>query len=413
MRRIVVTGFGVIAPDSLNSGQFWETITRGKSTARGITHFDASKHACQIACEVQGFDPLQYMDKKQVRRRDRITHFCLAAANEAIAMARITPDRIDPDRVGVITGSSVGGLNTLEKQINTTYTRGPHKVSPLVVPMFAINMMAAEIAIERGYRGPSFGIASACASGAHAIGTASIYLKSGLADIMITGGSDACITPAGVAGFCAPRALSLRNDAPEKASRPFDRERDGFVMGEGSGILVLETLESAQKRNAPVFAELAGYAATDDAFHITSPPEGGSGAVHSMTAALKAARLDPEQIDYINAHGTSTQHNDRIETQAIKTVFGDHSRKLKISSTKSTTGHLMGGAGGVEAVASVMAIQKNVVPPTINYENPDPECDLDYVPNTPVEQTVNTVISNSFAFGGQNASLVFKKWVEE
>jgi len=409
--KVVITGLGVIAPgNSLNVEAFWNTIISGESTADFITHFDAEKYSTRFACEIKGFDPLNYMDKKKARKRDRSTQVAIAATHEAVKMAGITPETCDYNRIGVIIGSGIGGISTLEEEIGVLNSRGPSRVSPFVIPMFILNIISGEVSIEFGFKGINYGVCSACASATHAIGISIDLIRKGAADIIITGGAEAAICPIGVSGFCSLRALSTRNDAPKKASRPFDLNRDGFVMGEGAGILVLESLTNAKRRNAKIYAEAAGGAATGDAYHITAPAPAGEGAARCFSAALNDANLKPEDIDYINAHGTSTDLNDTLETQAIKTVFGEHSKKINISSIKSTVGHLLGAAGGVEAIATVLAIQKSIIPPTINYETPDPECDLNYTPNTPVNRVINAAISDSLGFGGHNAAIVLKKF---
>jgi len=410
-RRVVVTGMGVVAPgNSNNLENFWGTITSGVSAADIITGFDASKYDSRFACEVKNFDPLNYMDKKKARKRDRCTQFAIAASADALKMAGISKDNIDFCRAGVIIGSGIGGISTLEEEIGVLNAKGPSRVSPFVIPMFILNIICGEVSIEFGFKGINYAICSACASGTHAIGIAAHNIRNGFADVVITGGAESAICPIGVAGFCSLKALSRRNDDPKKASRPFDKKRDGFVMGEGSGILILESLEHAQKRGANIIAEITGYGTTGDAYHITAPDPDGDGAARCFVTALEDAGLKPEQIDYINAHGTSTSMNDALETLAIKKVFGDHCSKLKISSIKSTIGHLLGAAGGVEAIASILAISKGIIPPTINYEEPDEQCDLNYTPNTPCNFTVNTAISDSLGFGGHNAAVVFSKF---
>ncbi len=410
-RRVVITGMGAIAPgNSLNVEQFWQTIISGESTADNITLFDASAYNAKFACETKGFDPLNYMDKKKARKRDRCTQFAIAAATEALKHSGLTPENTDFKKVGVIIGSGIGGIQTLEEEIRTLAIKGPSRVSPFVIPMFILNIISGEVSIEFGLKGVNYAICSACASGTHAIGVAYHTIRDGFAEAIITGGSEAAITPIGVAGFCSLRALSTRNDSPKTASRPFDADRDGFVMGEGCGLLVLESLENAQKRGANIYAEIIGFGTTGDAYHITAPAPEGEGAARCFEMALADANIKPEEIDYINAHGTSTKYNDELETAAIKKVFGEHSKKLKISSTKSTTGHLLGAAGGIEAIAAILAINKGIIPPTINYTTPDPECDLDYVPNKAIEMQVNKALSDSLGFGGHNAAIIFSKF---
>ncbi len=410
-QRVVITGMGAIAPgNSLNVNDFWTTLISGESTADMITQFDASNYNTRFACEVKGFDPTNYMEKKKARKRDRCTQFAIAASQEAMKMSGINSGNTDFNRVGVIIGSGIGGIDSLEKEIGVLNAKGPSRVSPFVIPMFILNIISGEVSVDLGVKGINYGVCSACASGTHAIGIAFHNIRSGYADAVITGGAESAICPIGVSGFCALRALSTRNDNPKKASRPFDKDRDGFVMGEGAGILVLESLENALKRDATIIAEIIGYGASGDAYHITAPAPEGEGAARCFNLALQDAGINPEEIDYINAHGTSTSLNDALETSAIKKVFGEHSKKLKISSIKSVTGHLLGAAGGIEAIASILAIEKKIIPPTINYETPDQECDLDYTPNQPANITVNKVLSDSLGFGGHNGALIFSKF---
>ncbi|MBE3587197.1 MAG: beta-ketoacyl-ACP synthase II [Thermoanaerobacteraceae bacterium] len=409
--RVVVTGLGVISPVGTGVEPFWSNLTAGKSGVGLITRFDASAYSTRFAAEVKDFDPARYIDKKEARRMDRFTQFALAAAGMALEDAGLDLEQVDRDRVGVILGSGIGGIETLEEQHQVLLTRGPGRISPFFIPMMIANMGAGQIAIAYRLRGCNLTTTSACASSAHAVGDAFRVLQRGEADVMITGGSEAPITPLAVAGFCSMKALSTRNDEPEKASRPFDAGRDGFVIAEGAAILILETLEHAVKRGARIYAEVAGYGTSCDAYHITAPDPEGGGAALSMRLALLDAGVAPETVDYINAHGTSTPLGDKLETAAIKQVFGDHAQKLAVSSTKSMTGHLLGAAGGLEAVACVLAIDRGVIPPTINYEEPDPECDLDYVPNRSREFPVKTALSNSFGFGGHNATLLFRKFL--
>jgi 3-oxoacyl-[acyl-carrier-protein] synthase II len=373
-----------------------------------VTLFDPSNFACQIGAEVRDWDASLLMDPKEARRNDRYTHFGFVAAKQAFADAGIDMDREDPDRVGVIIGSGIGGMYTYESQLKVLAERGPRKVSPFTIPSLIGNMCSGLFAIEIGARGPNFGLVSACATGTHALGEAAHAIRRGDADVIIAGGSEAAITPFAYASFCAMKAMSTRNDEPQRASRPFDSQRDGFVMGEGSGILVLESLEHAQARGARIYCELAGYAATCDAFHITQPDPEGKGLSMAMKRALASAGATPEDVDYINAHGTSTPYNDKFETLAIKKVFGDHARRIPVSSTKSMTGHLLGAAGGIESVVCVKSIQTQSLAPTINLEEPDPECDLDYIPNEARRARVRTVLSNNLGFGGQNAAVVFR-----
>ncbi len=408
-KRVVVTGMGVIASLGHNVQDFWSALLAGKCGIDRVTLFDAKDYTCQIGAEVRGFDPATQMDPKEVRRNDRYTHFGFCAAKQATADAKLDMTREDPDRVGVIIGSGIGGMWTIENQHKVLMERGPRKVSPFMIPALISNMCSGLVAIELGARGPNFSIVSACATATHAIGESLRMIRGGEADVMVCGGAEAAITPLAYAGFCSMKAMSTNNEAPQKASRPFDLNRDGFIMAEGSGILVLESLEHALARGAHVYCEIAGYAATCDAYHITSPDPEGKGLSLAMSRALSDARVTPTDIDYINAHGTSTPYNDKFETLAIKKVFGDYARKVLISSTKSMTGHLLGAAGGVEAVVSVKSIQTGEVPPTINLETPDPDCDLDYVPNVKRSANVRTVLTNNLGFGGQNAALVFRK----
>ncbi len=408
-KRVVVTGMGVIASLGHNVGDFWANILAGKNGIDRVTLFDAKDYACQIGAEVRGWEAAQHMDAKEVRRNDRYTHFGFCAAKQAVADAKLDMTKEDADRVGVIIGSGIGGMLTIEIQHSVLLERGPRKVSPFMIPALISNMCGGLVAIELGARGPNFGVVSACATATHAIGESFRMVRSGEADVMVCGGSEAAITPLAYAGFCSMKAMSTNNENPQKASRPFDLNRDGFIMGEGAGILVIESMEHALARGARIYCELAGYAATCDAYHITSPDPDGKGLSLAMTRALNDARVAPQEIDYINAHGTSTPYNDKFETLAIKKVFGDHARKVLISSTKSMTGHLLGAAGGIESIISVKTIESGEVPPTINYETPDPDCDLDYVPNVKRSAAVRTVLSDNLGFGGQNAALVFRK----
>jgi 3-oxoacyl-[acyl-carrier-protein] synthase II len=405
----VVTGLGVVTSLGFDVDTFWANILAGRNGIGRVTQFDTTSFTCRIGAEVTGFDPAKYMDPKEARHNDRYTHFGFAAAKMAAADARLDPAAEDGDRMGVIMGSGIGGMHTYEQQLRILWERGPRKVSPFTITSLISNMCGGLVAIEFGARGPNFGVVSACASSAHAIGEAFHAMRRGEADVMIAGGSEAAITPFSYAAFCSMKAMSTHNEEPHKACRPFDRKRDGFIMGEGAGILVLETLEHARTRGTRIYCELVGYGATCDAFHITQPDPDGRGLSLAMTRALASARLRPDQIDYLNAHGTSTPYNDKFETLAIKQVFGGHARKLMVSSTKSMTGHLLGAAGGVESVICAKAIQQGEVPPTINYEEPDPECDLDYVPNVKRAAPVRIVLSNNLGFGGQNASLIFRR----
>jgi 3-oxoacyl-[acyl-carrier-protein] synthase II len=412
-RRVVVTGLGAVSPIGLSVQEFWNNALAGVSGADYITSFDTTDFKTRFACEVKGFDPEQYMDKKAAKRMDKFTHLAVASANMAIEDAGLPSSATDLERVGVIIGSGIGGMWTNWEQQNVLFEeKNPRRISPFFVPMLISDIAAGHVSIQHGYKGPNYATTSACATSAHAIGDAMMLIERGDADVMITGGAESAICPMGVGGFNAARALSTNNDNPRGASRPFDKERDGFVMGDGGAILVLEEREHALRRGATIYAELSGMGFTADAFHITEPAPGGEGAVRSMRIAIRDADLQPEDVSVVNAHGTSTLYNDRNETAAIKTVFGDHAGKLKINATKSMTGHLLGAAGAMEAIASVLMITHDKVHPTINYHNPDPECDLDYVPNTAIDHPVHAVLSNSFGFGGHNVSLLFRKYTD-
>ncbi len=410
-RRVVITGIGVVSPIGTGVKKFWENLVKGVSGIDRIKSFDPDEYGLtvKIAGEVKDFNPEDYMDKKDAKKASRFIQFAFAAVKEALEDSGLLESKYDPYKVGVIIGTGIGGLKDIEDQTLILHQRGARRVSPFFIPYGISNMASGLVAIRWGFKGPNYSVVSACATGNHAIGDAFRLIQKGDIDIAIAGGSEAAITPLGVAGFASMKALSTRNDEPQKASRPFDRDRDGFVMGEGAGILVLEEYERAKARGAKIYAELVGYGATDDAFHITSPHECGEGAYECMKLALEDAGIKPEEVDYINAHGTSTPLNDKIETLAIKQLFGEHAYKLKISSNKSMIGHLLGAAAAVEAVATVKTIEEGIIPPTINLENPDPECDLDYVPNKAVEYPVRVALSNAFGFGGTNATLVFKK----
>ncbi|HDD35176.1 MAG TPA: beta-ketoacyl-[acyl-carrier-protein] synthase II [Candidatus Desulfofervidus auxilii] len=410
MRRVVVTGLGLVTPVGIGVEESWEAICAGKSGIGKITRFDASAYDSQIAGEVKGFRAEEFISKKQIKRMDLFIQYALAATRMAMEMANLKIDEKLAPRAGTIVGCGLGGLPYIEYYHKILLERGPGRISPFFVPMIITNMPAGYISIEYGLKGPNISTTTACAAGSHAIGEGYRYIKAGLADIMVVGGTEATIAPLCIAGFCAMKALSTRNDAPQKASRPFDKERDGFVVGEGAGILILEELDHALERGAKIFAEFIGYGATSDAYHITAPSPDGEGAALCMENALKDAGIAPEEVDYINAHGTSTQLNDITETKAIKAVFKDHAYKLAISSTKSMTGHLLGGAGGVETVFTVLSLYTGIIPPTVNYEYPDPECDLDYVPNKARKADIKIAMSNSFGFGGTNATLIFKKF---
>lgn len=409
-KRVVITGLGIISPVGIGLEQFWSSLTSGISGIRRITRFEPDKFSTQIAGEVVNFDPTSYIDKKEARRMDRFAQFAVAAADMAIKDAALNLEKENRDRIGVILGSGVGGIETLEDQAAVLARRGPGRVSPFFVPMMIANMGAGQVAINYRLHGPNVTCVTACASSTNAIGEAFKMLQLGQADLIISGGTEAPITPLAMAGFCSMKAMSTRNEEPEKASRPFDARRDGFVVSEGAAILVMETLEHAVSRGAGIYAEIAGYASTCDAYHITAPDPEGHQAANSMKQALADAGIDPGAVDYINAHATSTLLGDKAEVKAIKKVFGEHAYKLKVSSTKSMTGHLLGAAGGLEAIATIMAIYRGMIPPTINYDEPDPECDLDFVPNVARKADVNVALSNSFGFGGHNATLVFKKY---
>jgi 3-oxoacyl-[acyl-carrier-protein] synthase II len=409
-KRVVVTGLGMISPLGLNTSETWDAIVRGESGIGPITSFNTSDFEAKIAAEVKGFDPTNYMERKEARRTDRFVQFAVAAAREALDRAALTIDPSNADDIGVVIGSGNGGIITLSEQYEVLRSKGPSRVSPFLIPMMIVDMASGQVSISTGARGPNFCTVSACATGADAIGEAAEIIRRGDAKAMIAGGSEAAIVPIGVAGFASARALTTRSDA--HASQPFDKERDGFVMGEGAAVLILEELEFAQQRGASVLAELVGYGATGDAHHITQPIEGGEGGVRATRRALRQAGLQPDDVDYINAHGTSTPINDKYETQGIKTVFGERAYGIPISSTKSMIGHLLGAAGSIEAAFCVQVIQTGMVPPTINYEHPDPDCDLDYVPNTARCQPVDVALSNSFGFGGHNSALIFKRFVE-
>ncbi len=409
-RRVMVTGIGVVSPLGNNKEDFWSSLIAGKSGVGKLTLFDAREFSCQIGAEVKDFNPVGRLGGKESRRMDRFTQFAVVAALDAVLDARLDLSRENSNRIGVIVGSGIGGLGTLEAQHSILLEKGPRRISPFLIPMFVSDMASGQISIVLGVKGPNLCAVTACASGSHSIGDSYRIVQRGEADVMITGGSEAAITPIGLGGFCAMRALSTRNNEPERASRPFDRERDGFVIGEGAGILILESLEHANSRGAHIYAEVVGYGMSSDAYHITAPAPDGEGAVRAMKAALNDACLAPEEVTYINAHGTSTPLNDKLETAAIKSVFGEHANKLVINSTKSMAGHLLGASGGIEFIASVLSIEMGVVHPTINYEYPDPECNLDYVPNRARQMNIDVCISNSFGFGGHNASLVVRKY---
>ncbi|HEY3117880.1 MAG TPA: beta-ketoacyl-ACP synthase II [Chloroflexota bacterium] len=408
--RVVVTGLGAVTPLGLDVASTWDSVIEGRSGIGRITAFDASDLDAQIAAEVKGFDPEQMLSPREARRLDRFCQFALVAAREAVADAGLVIDESNSEHIGVVMGSGIGGIITLSEQIEVLRSKGPRRVSPFLIPMFLIDLASGQIAIATGARGPNYGMVSACTTSAHAIGEAAEIISRGDAIAMIAGGSEAPILPIGVAGFAAMKALSTRNDEPERASRPFDADRDGFIMAEGGGAVILEAESHARQRGARIYAEVAGYGATDDAYHITAPAEGGEGGVRAMKIALKKAGCDPSDVDYVNAHGTSTPINDALETAALKTVFGSHAAQVPVSSTKSMTGHMLGAAGVIEGIICIKAIEQNIIPPTINYEKPDPACDLDYVPNVARQHPVNTALSNSLAFGGHNATLILRRY---
>ena len=411
-RRVVVTGVGLLTPLGIGTETSWEAIRGGQSGIARITQFDPAAFSCQIAGEVKGFDPAQYIEKKEIKKMGRFIQFAIAAADFALTDSglKVTPE--NEERVGVYIGSGIGGFEVIEREHKTLLEHGPRRISPFFIPATIINLASGHISIRSGAKGPNSATATACTTSAHSIGDSYRMIERGDADAMICGGAEAPVTPMGIGGFAAMRALSTRNGEPERASRPWDKDRDGFVVGEGAGVLILEELESARARGASVLAELVGYGMSADAFHVTAPPDDGGGAFRVMRNAMRDAGIEPPQVDYINAHGTSTEVGDRVETVAIKRAFGEHAYKVAVSSTKSMTGHLLGGAGGIEAGITVLAIRDQVAPPTINYETPDPECDLDYVPNQARPMKIEYALSNSFGFGGTNGCLIFKRYRE-
>jgi 3-oxoacyl-[acyl-carrier-protein] synthase II len=409
-RRVVVTGIGLVSPLGIGVAPNWQALVAGRSGVGRITKFDVSAFATQIAGEVKGFDPLQFIDKKDVKKMDIFVQYAVAASQFAVDDGKLQVTSEEARRVGVFIASGIGGFTSIEREHKALLDGGPRKISPFFIPSAIINLAAGQVSIRFGAKGPNSATCTACSASAHAIGDAWEIIRRDDADVMIAGGSEAAITPMGVGGFGAMRALSTRNDEPEKASRPFDRGRDGFIIGEGAGVVILEELEHARRRGAPIYAELVGYGMSADAFHITAPSEDGEGAVRVMEMAIKKAGIKPSDVDYINAHGTSTPYNDKLETLAIKKCFGEHARKVAISSTKSMTGHLLGAAGGLEAVITALAVHHQCVPPTINLDNPDPECDLDYVPHKSRAMKVTYALSNSFGFGGTNGALLFKRF---
>lgn len=408
-RRVVVTGLGIISPIGCAVDIFWDNLIKGKSGIRPLTHFDASQYESRIAGEVKDFAPHPFISSKDARRMERFVQFGVTAAKNAIDDSGLDVSKEDPYEIGVLVGSGIGSLRIIEEQHKVILEKGPSRVTPFLIPMLIVNMAAGQISIMIGAKGPNLCTTTACASGSHAIGEAMRIVQYGDADVMIAGGTESCISALGIGGFCALKALSTRNNEPERASRPFDKERDGFVMAEGCGIVILEELEHAKKRNAKIYGEITGYGMTGDAYHMTAPDPEGGGAARCMANALKDANLKPEEISYINAHGTSTPLNDKIESLAIKKIFGNFAKKVAVSSTKSMLGHQLGAAGAVEFVICCLSMEKSIIPPTINYENPDPDCDLDYVPNKARHAKVNACLSNSLGFGGHNATLCVKK----
>lgn len=411
-RRVVVTGVGLVCAAGVGTEESWKNLLAGQSGIATITSFDTARFDCRIAGEVKNFDPFQWIEKKELKKMGRFIQLAVAAADFAVKMADWKPEESDLDEVGVYISSGIGGFDMIEREHIKLIQGGPRKISPFFIPSAIINLASGYISIRYGARGPNSATATACSASAHAIGDSFKIIERGAAEIMICGGTEAAITPMGIGGFASMKALSTRNDDPPHASRPFDAQRDGFVVGEGAGILILESLECAQKRNAPIFAEIVGYGMSGDACHITQPAENGDGAYRVMVNTLRDAKIQPEQVQYINAHGTSTDIGDKLETIAIKRAFGDHAYKLAVSSTKSMTGHLLGGAGGLEAGITLLALRDQVLPPTINLESPEPDCDLDYVPNTARKAEVEYAMSNSFGFGGTNGALLFRRWSE-
>jgi 3-oxoacyl-[acyl-carrier-protein] synthase II len=409
-RRVVITGVGAVTPLGNTAEEFWAGLLEGRSGIGPITRFDTTGYPTRIAGEVRGFEPLKYIDKKEARKLDPFLKYAIACAVMAVEDAGLDVGKVDGARFGVLVGSGIGGIETLLDSHEVLRTKGADRVSPFFIPMLIINMASGLISMRFGAKGPNSSVVTACASGNHAIGDAMKIIERGDADVMIAGGAEAIIVPLTIAGFCQMKAMSTRNDEPTKASRPFDAGRDGFVCGEGGGLVILESLEHAARREARIYAEVVGYGITSDAHHMTAPDPEGDGAARAMAAALRDAGLDPTAVGYINAHGTSTPYNDKFETMAIKRVFGEHAYRLAVSSTKSMTGHLLGAAGGIEAIATALAIQHGILPPTVNYETPDPDCDLDYVPNQPRKQEIEVALTNAFGFGGTNATLALKKF---
>jgi 3-oxoacyl-[acyl-carrier-protein] synthase II len=410
-RRVVITGIGLVTPVGNNVENTWTALLNGQSGIGQITLFDTTEYVTKIAGEVKNFDPAEHFEHKEIKKLDRFTQFALVAAEEAVIKSGLDFENENRDRIGVIVGSGIGGMFSFEEEHEKLITKGPKRVSPFFIPQMISDIAAGHISMKWNLKGPNYATVSACATAAHSVGASFRAIQYGDADMMVCGGAEATICPMGISGFNAMKAISTRNDEPERASRPFDLERDGFVMGEGAGILILEELEHAKARGAKIVAEMAGMGFTADAYHVTQPAPGGEGAIRAMTIAVKDAKIGFENVQYINAHGTSTLHNDRNETAAIKSVFGEYSNKLKISSTKSMVGHLLGASGGVEAIIAALTIRDNKIPPTINYEFPDPECDLDYVPNKAIDHEVDVALSNSFGFGGHNVCLCVKKYI--
>ncbi len=408
--RVVITGMGAITPVGLNIPEFWDGLAGGRSGIGEITRFDTSEYATKIAGEVTGYNPEDHFDRREARRLDSFAQYAIVAAREAIKHSGLDLEKEDRNRIGVIVGSGIGGMSSFETEMTKLITQGPRRISPFFIPQMISDIAAGHISMEFNLKGPNYATVSACATSGHAVGVGVQTIQRGDADVIVCGGSEAAITPMGIGGFNSMKALSTNNDNPAGASRPFDLNRDGFVMGEGAGIVILESYEHAVKRNAPILAELAGLGFTADAYHLTAPAPGGEGAVRAMRACIEDAGLKPEEVDYINAHGTSTPYNDKNETAAIKAVFGEHAENIAISSTKSMTGHLLGAAGGVELIVSVLAIINSKIPPTINYETPDPECDLNYTPNTAVDREIRAAVSNTFGFGGHNACISVKRF---
>lgn len=413
-RRVVVTGIGAISPIGNNTEELWNNLIAGKSGAAPITYFDTTYFKTKFACEVKGFDPLNYMDRKLAQRVDLFTQFALAASDMAIKDSEIDLSKVKAEKAGVVFGSGIGGMWTYDKEQRKLYDKNgnPDRISPFFIPMLIADIAAGRISMQYGLKGPNYATISACATSSHSVSDSFMLIQRGNAEVMVTGGSEAVICPMGVGGFNAMYALSTRNDAPEKASRPFDKDRDGFVMGEGGAALVLEELEHAKSRGGKIYAEIVGVGLTADAHHITDPAPGGEGVVNAVNIALQDANMKPEDIDCVNAHGTSTPPNDKNESAAIKTVFGDHAYKIPVHSIKSMVGHLLGAAGAIEAITSVLTIKNGIIPPTINYETPDPDCDLNYVPNKAIKKEVNTVLSDNSGFGGHNTAIIFKKYEE-